>query len=1115
LATLTLSTNISLSAAQAVVCSGAATAPTPTGLAAGTTAIACPTGTTSRAAFSGTLAIGTTNINVAGTYTSSSIWAIDAYIATLALNSNISLTKAQAVVCSGAATAPTPSGLATGTTAITCPGSTGITAAFSGTFTFNGSLLKVSGSYIGANDWWLGISSGGTLTLANTATTKVSLSGASLAVCNTSNGVLGAGFSSLCVTGGRSGVVGGFSGTFVFNGTSIPVSGSFQSSSIWSLTATYLTSLRISSSLTLTNPFLGLKASGGVPVVIVGGNLQFGTRTLVVSGGILTPINWTLHGAFRSTSSGSNISLGSGVTISNLILTISLSGGRPSGAIDGTLNLGTRSLKISGSYDNARNWSLSASAGGSLSFSGVTITSPSIYVADVNGVISYAPPGSLLPAGSLSIQGTVNLPPSLSTVVGFSSIAGEVQYNPTSGSWSAILTANTGDKETIQDVTFNFLSTKLTLAYSGAAISASIAETGSISIGNGDGTSTVIGARLGFTLAADGTINFAVTALPTSPGAPVWANAFGYRDFNLLSLNLSVGYAGGFPTLGVQASASLPQSLMKEVGGDGTAIVSVAANLSSTTPCAQFTLSPGVGSTNVINIGHGVLTAQSAKFGIAPAGCTIGDFTMTPGISVAFSGAVLGTTVSANLNVAMNGPIFTIDGTIAVGSVSFNGVSFGGGTATVSLTNAPGGTESFSFSTSSTFLGVSSTTSMNARYVLGTTTGSVSMTSQLTNATINGFGFNDLYWSFDATTVSTPNFAVSFYAKMSVDNGGDGITVQGSASPTSFSLSGVGTLNISGFSLNATLTASGSLSSNPSISANLKANINALGLNAVASGDFTSTINAQGNPVVTGNLTVTSSLRIGSLTASGVQATIYLGPSGDGLRFQFAPSISGFSLGSANLYVNYLNNSIGYSGTFTINDMTLGGGASYSGGSLTITNCSSTNSAGFCTSVSSAVPSFTVSFGTLTLPYIGTLNGPTYVLNNDLSFDYQVNTSFSNSTSYSKGGFNVTKLVYVNGIDVTVSLSGNIYVDVTQNGVSSSAGNLTGSASVNWGGVNVQSVGSGYAKFSRGVGFSVGWDSTGAYVSTNNVDTGSVTVAGVKVFNGMTLGGQKTYFFSF
>ena len=1036
---LNLTPGISLTTVQVYVCDQPTTGTGPTAtpptlvIPKGTVAFSCPSPTDGVAvAFSGTLAIGSGSLTVSGSYLARNNWSVTVSSQSLTLTPGIVLASASATI----AEAPTGSSASVGK----------VTATFFGDLKIGSVAITISGSYLDSSDWSV-TASVSSIDLGS----GFAITSASATACDTTNGTVSAALSALCPTGGTGGVTVSFTGTFQFESVNVVVSGSYLGPKSWTLTATSLTTLSLPSGVTLSSPTITIASKTTGVSVTVGGTLTFGSSTVVVSGSFTSAKVWSISGSLSS------ISLGDGVSISAFTLTVGDTATGPTGSFTGTLNIANPAinLTLAGNYVDASNWSLTASSKGTFTVIGLSLKAPSITLNDVAGTISFGAAG--LSAGTIEIAGTISLPADVTTNLGISALSGSLDFNTSTLAWTATLTATTGWKTTIGKVVLAFTSTSLSMSGTGVVFgSVTITESGSITMPTGTkGTSQTILASLSFGIGANGVTLTISGIAPQSTGStplPVWANAFGYGGFNIMTMTLSIGYSAGLPTIGFAGSAQLPQSLMQEIGGDGSALITVAANLSDTSPCAEFSLTPSTPGNNVLNLGHGVLTASLVQFGIAPFGCTIGSgasaFVMAAGIDIAFTGSVLGTTVVASLAVTFTTaavPTFTIKGSIAIGAVQIGALSLGASTIKLSLTTAPGGTESFSFSTSGSLLGVSATTSMSATYTLGTLTGSVMMTSAITNATIYGFGFKSISWTFDATTVGSPSFALAFSAVMSFDNNGDGISVTGSASSASgFSLTGTGVLHFAGIGANATLTAAVTFPGGvPTISASLDASISLFGFTSDATGSFTSGL-VNGKYQITGSLTTTSEIKIGSLDMKGASLTLTLSPTGDALLYTFAPSFDGITFGQASLSVNAQTTggtlTIGYVGSFAITAMTLPGGITWSGGSVTISNCNF-GSGATCLSNYTLIPTFTLTIGAFTIPGFASYGPQTFTLASDLSFSKSLTGAYSVTTPNS--GWMNLGLIHVYG-----QFSGTYTFVLSVGGSSSLSASFSGTAKI-------------------------------------------------------------------
>ena len=232
----------------------------------------------------------------------------------------------------------------------------------------------------------------------------------------------------------------------------------------------------------------------------------------------------------------------------------------------------------------------------------------------------------------------------------------------------------------------------------------------------------------GLTVSAGGTTDLSITALGgSSQTAPTltfeisfdigtnalsgtldfqdatgWNNAFGVDGLVIDNLAISLGITLDppipLPSLGLYASGDLPPSLMQAFGVDNGVPISMTADLSEATPCLAIAVGSSTGSTPIMDIGGGALTATYFEFSVAPDGCTVGTSTIPAGMSFAFDGAVFGTTVDVSASLQLDPTIF--NASLKIGAFSIPGtggaISFQNTIITVGLNTATN-TDSVSF----------------------------------------------------------------------------------------------------------------------------------------------------------------------------------------------------------------------------------------------------------------------------------------------------------------------------------------------------------------------------------------------------------------------------------
>jgi len=732
------------------------------------------------------------------------------------------------------------------------------------------------------------------------------------------------------------------------------------------------------------------------------------------------------------------------------------------------------------------------------------------------GTVNFQGAAMQVGAGSFFFGGYFTLPASVATITGVSSVQAWMQYSPVTQLWLVSAQLGTGWVKKFGTVTVTFVATAITVTGVGPVLTGiSVAEGGTVSFVNADGSTATIAATLSAGY-ADGNMTAQISLYGATPGADAWDNVFGYQGFNLISATMAISIGATGPSLGFAATASLPASLMQAIGGDGSAIISVAGMISETSPCFSFSLSAPAGATNrnVLNIGKGSLTATSVSFMLAPRGCQIGtigqvgSITMMPGVSLSFSGAFLQVPVTASLSVLLPSlpigttpaqPYFSVSGSITVGAFNLGALHMGAGSISVSISDQPGATESFSFSAQATLYGVSIAASASATYVLGTLTGSVAVAGSVNNVTVGGFGVRSFAFSFQAGDVGLPTFAVSLSLLVDVGGGGSGITMSGSVGTTGASLTASSDITLGGFSTHSAFTyAISSTTSGVSVSFTNAMSINLWGTTQSATASYS--IGTDGSLWLTE--TFDASLELAGWHFGGMQVVMVM--HGATITYSLSGSISLFSgalTGSITAALRAGSNG----GQFVIllnltADLTAHITGFNGTAKLTIYNCGTP-----CTSYIAATVGFRFMIG-ISGTSINVDTG--WQTLSASSFSVPVSSAFSSTGSYNTGGFTADG-VSCSGIAISMKASGNLVATLSDTGLSNSAAQLSASATISWDGFKV--LGVTYGKFSASVSVTVGWDSSGVYVMSAAYDVGSVSIAGTKVWDGYHVGSQKIY----
>ena len=155
-----------------------------------------------------------------------------------------------------------------------------------------------------------------------------------------------------------------------------------------------------------------------------------------------------------------------------------------------------------------------------------------------------------------------------------------------------------------------------------------------------------------------------------------WKNAFGTQDLTLygLALQFSFNIPTLTPGIGFGATATLPPTMQQQLGMANNAKTTVVANISVDHPCVGFQVTdPTNTGQTVLNLGNGALTATQFEFDIAPFGCTVGDYSYAPGLSLQFNGAVAG--VPVQILAAVTISPFAFDGKVKIGEFAVGGLT--------------------------------------------------------------------------------------------------------------------------------------------------------------------------------------------------------------------------------------------------------------------------------------------------------------------------------------------------------------------------------------------------------------------------------------------------------
>ncbi|MGA0060998.1 MAG: hypothetical protein ACO3RU_15570, partial [Planctomycetota bacterium] len=191
---------------------------------------------------------------------------------------------------------------------------------------------------------------------------------------------------------------------------------------------------------------------------------------------------------------------------------------------------------------------------------------------------------------------------------------------------------------------------------------------------NGGGMSEM--PALDLTMSYDLTTTTATASLSyTDPAG--WRDAFGVDGLVVreASISLMVNIATMTPGLKLLAAADLPKSLTGPFKVPESRVpVVVGAELSATNSCVDIQVGDSAGTTPVLSLGGGSMSAAYFEFIVAPTGCQLSpESALIPaGLSLAFDGSILGVDVdvSASLGLAPT----TFDATAEIGALSVGGL---------------------------------------------------------------------------------------------------------------------------------------------------------------------------------------------------------------------------------------------------------------------------------------------------------------------------------------------------------------------------------------------------------------------------------------------------------
>ncbi len=299
-----------------------------------------------------------------------------------------------------------------------------------------------------------------------------------------------------------------------------------------------------------------------------------------------------------------------------------------------------------------------------------------------------------LQPGMFSIQGGYTAPTWWGQMTGstLGLMLGTIQFDPETGFFNAKMDFGGGysipaggSKLAVSSLFFDiqFNTTGLTVSAGGST------DLSITALGGSSQTAPTLTFEISFDLgtnALSGTLEF--------QDATGWNNAFGVDGLVIDDLAIALGITLDppipLPSLGLYASGDLPPSLMQAFGVDNGVPISITADLSEATPCLAIAVGSSTGTNPIMSVGGGALTATYFEFAVAPDGCTVGTSTIPAGMSLAFDGAVFGTTVDVSASLSLDPTIF--NASLMIGAFSIPGtngaISFQQTTIAVGLNTA-------------------------------------------------------------------------------------------------------------------------------------------------------------------------------------------------------------------------------------------------------------------------------------------------------------------------------------------------------------------------------------------------------------------------------------------
>ena len=197
------------------------------------------------------------------------------------------------------------------------------------------------------------------------------------------------------------------SGSVTFSGQgSMSASLSYVSESEYAVSAS-VSNFALTSSISVTAASASITQTPESFACTLAGTLAIGSGSLAIDGSYSDSANWTITG------SASSLKLSSSISLTQATGTVTDSSGVITATFNGTLAIGSGSLGVSGTYNAANDWSVTLSTGTLTITSGISLTSATATITEVptgsstsDGTVTASFGGTLaIGGGSVSVSG--------------------------------------------------------------------------------------------------------------------------------------------------------------------------------------------------------------------------------------------------------------------------------------------------------------------------------------------------------------------------------------------------------------------------------------------------------------------------------------------------------------------------------------------------------------------------------------------------------------------------------------------------------------------------------------------------------------------------------------